>query len=104
MAISRRAYPILGRFNLGLFDATRGPLEPVYIRYEILEAGLRPVRTSLRTSLRTLDLDPGSDPGSGPGSQISQILVIIKNITVKRPYEPINSIYSINKAQSGWLG
>ena len=36
LAISRRAYPIMGRVKLRLIDARQSPYKPVYLRYEIL--------------------------------------------------------------------
>ena len=63
--MTRRAYPILGRLKLRLFDATKDPLKPYILRYEILEAGLE---TSRRPGAGPeAGPDPGPDPGPEPG-------------------------------------
>ena len=72
---------------------------------------MRFLEVDLGTSLglvRDLDLGPGSGPGSGPGASIrgqldpsiSDLSIIIEK-PVKRPYEPINLPYSLNKPQTG---
>ena len=73
-----------------------------------MEAGLRTTLRPVRDQIQ--DPDPGPDPGPDipdPGSQIPDIsdLNNILDLSVKRPYEPINlyySIISLNLA-SGWL-
>ena len=103
--MSRRAYPILGRDNLRFLEVNTRPLKPVYIKFRILEVGLR---TSLGQSEGRV-LAPGSGPGSGPGSapglDIRRTSTNYTKFLVKRPYEPIQPHYSINKPQSWpWLG
>ena len=39
--MSRRRYPILGRLKLRFLEVSYLALKPVYLRYEILEVGLR---------------------------------------------------------------
>ena len=53
----------MGRLKLRLSDAIELPLKPVYLRYEILKAGLQD------QSGPDPGPDPESDPGSDPGSR-----------------------------------
>ena len=72
-----------------------------------LEAGLRTSLGPVRgRPVSGPDPDPGPDPGPDHGPMDPSIsdLRNIHLFTVKRPYEPINPRYSINKPQSGpWL-
>ena len=59
----------MGRLKLRLFDATRSPLKPVYLRLEILEG--RSQDQSGQSQGQIQGPDPGSlgpDPGPDPGS------------------------------------
>ena len=87
--MTRRAYPILGPSQLRLFDATKRPSKPVYLRLRILRGRSRDQSGPVRES------HPGPDPGPDPGP-VSRIpdpsisdLNNITKILVKRPYEPI---------------
>ena len=90
--MSRRGYPILGRLKLNSLEVNTSALKPVYLNIKILEVDLR---TSLRARPGAV---PGPDPGPDPGQiqgqieaswiPVSQILVIIPDLLVKRPYEP----------------
>ena len=76
--MTRRAYPILGRLNLRLFDATKVALKPVYLRYKILRGRSQDQSgdpgTWTWTWIWTLDLYLDLDPGS----QYTQILVFLE--------------------------
>ena len=72
-----------------------------------LEAGLRTSLGPVRgRPVSGPDPDPGPDPGPDHGPMDPSIsdLRNIHLFTVKRPYEPINPRYSINKPQMGGLG
>ena len=65
--MSRRAYPILGHLKLRISDAIERPLKPVYLRYEILEAGLRASWASPETGPETSpEASPEADPEADP--------------------------------------
>ena len=85
-----------------------GPLKPVYLRYEILGAGLEASRR------QGPGPDSGPDPGPDPGPGLAQIHDYISvylsisqyfsRISLLRPYQPNYTKLYINKPQSGRLG
>ena len=66
LAISRRGYPIMGRPNLRLFDATGRPLKPVYLKYEILEVGLEASEDQSQDQSRDQSQDQIQDQSRDP--------------------------------------
>ena len=72
MATSRRSYPILGRLNVKLIDATERPLKPVYLTLGFLEAGLQDQSEASQDQSEggpgpVLGPDPGPVLGPDPG-------------------------------------
>ena len=106
--MSRRAYPILGRLNLKSIEVNRKPLKPVYLRFRILEVGLRTslrvrsrVRSRVKNQVQNQVQDPGPGPGPGPGPRFSDISEIFQsNGRMNRLIFNISNI-SLNLA-SGW--
>ena len=85
--MTRRRYPILGRRNLRLIDATQTPLKPVYLRYRILEVGLEDQSRASRPWIWILDLDPGSGSQTRDLDPSISDLRIYLNIRLIRPFD-----------------